>query len=659
MDWKAKTWDAGDQAYAPIKGVGFFHNGNLVFPLVYLFECDTLLGWRVELMFDIIQEEVRWLLQEELSDNKRSLSNRTRRTMHWYNDLKLKQKFIITLILLMSIVCGVSLLALNYSYKSYDEQLYSQLSQVLNLSLIDIENNIDNMEKQSLDMAFDKSNQEQLVKIKKIDNDYEKYKVLRDLSKKIQLYSMTEKKISSISFIDTTGYDITVGRDLQALDVLQKERITARALEQKGGLIWLEPTETHPYLIAAREIMSINNPILEPLGTLVFQIDPNELFHLHLKALPYDNTEFFVLSDERLLFSHRIQFDLDQQQMQFADQQGYSIHKIAGQPYFMAYATSEQLGWTYVSVLPYDQIFKKNIKLRSFVILIFIILFFIAIIAAYWLSRSITKPIENLTKQMIIAEKGDFEIPEMEWRSGTRSDEVGYLQKRFYIMISRINDLIEENYNKQLVIKETEYMALQAQINPHFLYNTLSSINWLARANNQQEISLMVESLSGLLRSSIGNMDAVISIREEILLLENYINIQKVRYTDQLQFIVDIDDSFQEYRIPKMTLQPIVENAIRHGLENMLGTCTVMISARTDSIQSDYIVLTVTDNGPGIGEVLLHKMRNHEVESKRNGIGLKNIHDRLKILFGESCGLEYESKPGEGMKVYITIPARS
>ncbi|MNM91017.1 Sensor histidine kinase YehU [compost metagenome] len=259
-------------------------------------------------------------------------------------------------------------------------------------------------------------------------------------------------------------------------------------------------------------------------------------------------------------------------------------------------------------------------------------------------------------KKMAIAEKGNFEVPTLEWDGGTRSDEVGHLNKRFYIMIDRINNLIRENYDKQLVIKETEYMALQAQINPHFLYNTLSSINWMARVNNQQSISLMVESLSNLLRSSIGNMDTVITIDEEISLLDNYITIQKFRYSEQLQIAIDIDESYKNYQIPKLTLQPIVENAIRHGLENMLGVCSIRITAKQNA---DFLVLTVADNGPGVEPEILEKLQRNEMESKGSGIGLKNINERLKILFGGSCGLDYESKLGEGMKVHITIPARS
>jgi len=572
-----------------------------------------------------------------------------------YNDLKLKQKFLVILLMYLGVVCSISLLALNYSFKSYDSQLYTQLSQVLNLSLLDIENNIENIEKQSLNMALDKSNQEQLEKIKTTVGDYEKYKELSDFANKIQLYSMSEKEISSISYVDTEGYDLTVGRNLHALDDSQKNKVIGQAIGQKGGLIWIEPDEAHPYFITAREILSTTAPILEPLGTLLFQINPNELFQQHLKALPYNNTEFFVLSNQKLIFSHRIHSNLDEQNIQFSNNQGYTVKRVAGKSYFMAHVTSERLGWTFVSVLPYDQIFSHNIKLRNNVILTFIVLFITAIFVALWVSKNITKPIVNLTEQMIVAEKGDLEIPELEWKPGARSDEVGYLQKRFYIMISRIHDLIEENYNKQLIIKETEYRALQAQINPHFLYNTLSSINWLARSNNQQSISMMVESLSGFLRSSIENMEAVITIREEILLLENYVTIQQFRYADKLRFSVEIDESFKEYRIPKLTLQPIVENAIRHGLENMLDVCEITVSAQ---VASGFMVLTVSDNGPGVDAEFLEKMRKHEVEARGTGIGLKNINERLKLLFGEPSGLSYDSKPGEGMKVYLTIPAR-
>lgn len=234
-----------------------------------------------------------------------------------------------------------------------------------------------------------------------------------------------------------------------------------------------------------------------------------------------------------------------------------------------------------------------------------------------------------------------------------RNDEIGVLQRDFTIMIQKIDTLIKDDYTKQILIKDAQLKALQAQINPHFLYNTLDSINWMAKLNQQRDISVMVESLGNLLRSAISGKEPIITLKEEVQLLKDYLTIQKMRFGDRLQFQLEIDQQWLSLKIPKLILQPIVENSINYGLENTLGICRITVKAVPDS---DCLNITVIDNGPGIPDELLKKLAQGEVKPKGSGIGLQNIDHRIKLIFGEEFGLSVTSELGVGTKVLIRIP---
>lgn len=234
-------------------------------------------------------------------------------------------------------------------------------------------------------------------------------------------------------------------------------------------------------------------------------------------------------------------------------------------------------------------------------------------------------------------------------------DEIGYLHKRFNSMIRNIEQLIDENYKKQIVIKDTEYRALQAQINPHFLYNTLNSINWMARMRSDEVISTMVESLSQLLRGAMDNKRTMVTVREEIELINSYMYIQKVRYGKRIDFRVDIPSDALDSQIPKFALQPIVENAVYHAVDQMAGVCHITIHSETTG-NGEELVFVVSDDGPGVDKIYLESLRSLDYEAKGTGIGLRNIHERLQLAFGEGYGIGIESEISKGTSVRITIP---
>jgi two-component system sensor histidine kinase YesM len=296
--------------------------------------------------------------------------------------------------------------------------------------------------------------------------------------------------------------------------------------------------------------------------------------------------------------------------------------------------------------------FAKVTAIKFVVLFLFLTLFLSAIYLVIQFSKRITNPIENLVSAMKYVQNGDFKVADT-FKPSQVHDEVGILHRNFFVMIERINELIKENYEKQLLVKDTEFKALQSQINPHFLYNTLESINWLAKINKQQQISKMVESLGYLLRNAISLKDDVITVQEEIEMVEHYVTIQRFRFEERLDFHLSIHEDVKECVLPKLIVQPLVENAIHYALEMMIEPCMISVSAYKNG---DLLHLLVEDNGIGMDEQQLESVRKGEIKTRGNGIGLRNIDSRIKFVFGNQYGLQIDSKINKGTKVLIVIP---
>ncbi len=219
-------------------------------------------------------------------------------------------------------------------------------------------------------------------------------------------------------------------------------------------------------------------------------------------------------------------------------------------------------------------------------------------------------------------------------------------------MLTKIENLIHENYRKQLLIKDAQFKTLQAQINPHFLYNTLESINWIAQLNSQGRIAAMVQALGDLLRVSINGQKLFVTMEEEADLLRQYVLIQKIRYEERLSVTIDVGREVHPFAIPKLTLQPFVENAIKYGLESNAGQCLIGVRAE---LNGRFLSHSRLRQRPGDSTPLLQRILEGKVEARGSGLGIKNIHERLKECYAGECGLLLDVTPGGGTTVTITV----
>lgn len=272
------------------------------------------------------------------------------------------------------------------------------------------------------------------------------------------------------------------------------------------------------------------------------------------------------------------------------------------------------------------------------------------IVSSVVLSRYISRPIHSLNKAM-----GEFEANAegFSYEPVYGSLEVTSLSNAFGHLVIRIQELMNQVRNEEIVLRKTELRALQAQINPHFLYNTLDSIAWMCEEGRTKDAVEMVNALARLFRISISKGHELIPVEKEVEHAKSYLQIQKFRYKNQFQYSFDVQESCLHYYCNKITLQPIIENAIYHGLNRMIDEGFIEIKIFEDG---GDVVFTVEDNGVGMTKEQCESILHKEVKGQTGGIGIKNVNDRVKIYFGEQYGMKIESELDEGTKVSIRMP---
>lgn len=332
---------------------------------------------------------------------------------------------------------------------------------------------------------------------------------------------------------------------------------------------------------------------------------------------------------------------------------------------FVAFSTSEITKWSVIYELEAAALLSDIRNLRIVIIATTLLCIIVSLYLAFTVKRSMTEPITQLQKKMRQVGKGDFDI---DADTGTQ-DEIGQLASSFDKMVKKTKQLIDNVYQSEIYQKEAELNALQAQINPHFLYNTLQTIDMMAEAEGADSISDACQALSKMYRYSINRGQEYVSLKEEISHIKNYMIIQKLRFGKKVDIFYEIETGCGELLIVKLLIQPLVENAVVHGIENSIGKCQVVVRAYQ---KDETLVIQVEDDGDGIPRERLEQLNNrlenysrndivHKVsyEGTHSSIGLENTNARIKLYFGEEYGIKIGSKEGEGTLVELNLPVKT
>lgn len=323
--------------------------------------------------------------------------------------------------------------------------------------------------------------------------------------------------------------------------------------------------------------------------------------------------------------------------------------KLSGQDCLLVSTRLEDTGWTVAATIPYALVTAQTTKLVVTFLVLCLLCAVIMVTVIIIQSGSFTRPIHTLQKAMKTVSGGDMTVRVHD----KRTDEFGELNEGFNRLVGELDQLITHVSESKEREDLAKYQMLQSQINPHFLYNTLDSIRMMAVLRDQDEIAEALVSLSRLFRYCIRQGDRLVTVREELQQAKNYLLLQSLRYQDRLQVACQVDEQVLDRLMPKVLLQPLLENALIHGVQDLEEGCVVTISI---SQVPEGTQFSVHDNGKGIEEQTLAEIRKKLQDSTSESIGLANVNARLRLYYNDTAGLILESAPGEGTTVSFTIP---
>ncbi|MGO4728871.1 cache domain-containing sensor histidine kinase [Paenibacillus sp. 2KB_22] len=434
---------------------------------------------------------------------------------------------------------------------------------------------------------------------------------------------------------------------------VQNTELFHKLQQSYGNIIHLSspPTENGPAMFTLARLLN-NNSNQYPYGMLVFQISESVIYSLMEKEA--GGKDIFIINDKGMILSSAdkqlINTSLPELLHQNFDDaaSGRFDTTYQGVKALAVYNTLKN-GWKTVSIFPYDSIIKDAKSLSQLIIKISLGFIGVALLLIYITASLFSKRIRTLIRMIRRIERGDFN-PTHEEQMG--SDEIGQLHFAFEQMTTRLKSLVTEVYQKELQSKEAELDLLQAQINPHFLYNTLGSISSLAVKHQDPQIQDMVLHLAKFYRISLNKGKSILTINEELKLTQSYNAIQLIRFKGKLNIIYTIDQSILPYSTVKLALQPFVENAVIHALWNQDRPLNINIKG---VIENSSIILSVIDDGMGMRRETLQSLFE---EKEGRGYGISNVDRRIKLKFGEYYGVKVFSKLGMGTTVQIRLPQK-
>lgn len=496
--------------------------------------------------------------------------------------------------------------------------------------------------------------------------------LVADIEERLTHYIQAREDISAILILRTDGAAVSGAPDTrvaQWADVTERpwyrETVAARdTTVVSGSYVQNLVAGQYSWVVSlSRQILAEDGTTA--LGMLLVDLKFNRIKELCESLVVGDNGYTFILDDQERYVFHPAQqlvySGIRSEPLEWLKKPDLEIpgseYQEGGRHYLVA--LSAPTGWRAVSVsVDSDMITGWGYVQVTYAVLGLVVFVVLGLITNF-ISIGITRPLYQLQETMRSVETGEF----MEAGEIKATDEIRELAREYDLMVGRIRDLMAANEREQELKRKSDLRALQAQINPHFLYNTLDSIVWMAEMNRSPEVVQMTSALSRLFRISISRGRELISLREELDHVRNYLTIQKMRYQDRFRYQIDIDDSLQDYTVLKIILQPLVENAIYHGVRDVSYPGLIQIGgAATDGT----LDLWVRDNGSGmdaqeLGQ-LVETLATTEEElppELRRGMGVRNVHERIRLYFGARYGLEILSEPEAGTTIHCHLPLRA
>ncbi|MFX3633188.1 MAG: sensor histidine kinase [Candidatus Pristimantibacillus sp.] len=481
----------------------------------------------------------------------------------------------------------------------------------------------------------------------------------QSLQKEVRMQEAYTTGIRSIELYTTDYERLLPLTDDSLISRVSKDWIS-RADEGRGRLVWLGLDPRYPDVVIAIRHVRLMNRSFSHAGYVMVQIDKAffELTDAESSASADNNTgETMGLIDESgRIISSDFSSEVDVEALL----SGQATIALGGEEYFAVQKKSESTGWKIIILTPVAYATEGIAVLRTAIIVSIMVGGLLFLVLTFILSTMITRPILNLIKAMRNARFGTLRpIPVT-----SATMEINELNNTYNQMVVSLNELIEVVYQKEIIQSRTELKALQAQINPHFLFNTLEALYWALEEKEEEELAHIVVAMSGLFRYVISRADEEewVVIGDELDHAERYLKIMGMRMVDRLTWRIESDEACRSVPIPKLLIQPLVENAILHGVEQRIGLGTVILRVQPSN-RSGYIRIEVSDDGPGMDQEKIRSLylsmeKGNNRSEKGNGVGLSNVERRLRLYYhSHTNGLEIESEEARGTIITFEIPS--
>jgi two-component system sensor histidine kinase YesM len=580
-----------------------------------------------------------------------------------FHDFKLRTKFLIsfaavilvTVLLVGAVIYQVSIKVIKDNTSVYSQFLNEQIGINLEKRTHDIETN-----------AFERFRTSRLnVAAEPGSQFYEEETLLRSsyIKNFVAGLLLSQDDFQSVLFFDPDNRvyieDRLLGMKTQEwlpndfnVKEIENRRGRASWIPGGGGLIFM-----------AKSLYSVESSTYA--GTVVIGIDSGLIRSIYTNIDKLIQGDVLILNEQGLPIVQNDQMDNTSQYFiknaMYEGGPGSPTFRFEGKNYIYTILTMPYSKWRIVQIIPVNELTSGTAVIRSWTVTVLIASLLFAFLTAIILSKRITENVRLLMKSMSQLSV-DFTHKVIVPKS---KDEVGLLAEKFNSMTEKINELIHTVYKEQMMKQQAEYRTLQfeykafqAQINPHFLYNTLETIHGLARLKGEEQIGQMVYLLGSLLRESIGKKGDIIPLEDEVDFISKYLEIHRIMYEDKIEIKYDFGPDVMTCFVPKFILQPLVENSIQHGIEMKPGKGRISIEARRTE---QVLELTVADNGVGMSMETINAVVQGETgeltpKAKHTSIGMSSVHKRIRILYGNEYGIAVSSELGEGTTVHIRLP---
>ncbi|WP_207453572.1 sensor histidine kinase [Bacillus sp. SD088] len=626
---------------------------------------EQILAWRLALLF-CLNSLYNWFIVEKLGKYANSLLIKgekkinVTRLRNYFNNKSIRFKLLFYFFIII-ILC-VSTLSI-IGGKTYKESLEEEAN-LHTVQMIDqVWNNIDMLIQENDNIMDYITNDKEVAQF--MERSAPSEKSVSIIKEKISIYKQKHPEIAGILLVNQ--YDKLVSNEILRVsrDPLTEESWYKKAIQSPediqlisnpiGRNIKNKVNYQMNYVLSL--VKAVKNPETNQVTGVILMDLKLDFIKNVIESIKIGNSGFIFITDKEgeVVYApvnsivYRIHPSL------LYEENSPPIEKnINDDKYQIIYNTIPDIGWKVVGVFSLNETTKVVTEVQHFTIVIAIITLAMASLVSVFFANMITKPLNKLKTLMGNVEEGRFDV-----RFNSKyNDEVGQLGNSYNKMVQEIDRLIQLLYVKEKSKREEELKVLQAQIQPHFLYNTLDTIQWMAHEYKAPKIAELVNSLTTLFRIGLNKGKEFISIREELEHVRSYLTIQMTRYESKLEYDIKANEEVKDYQVLKLILQPLVENSIYHGIRNKRGKGKITI---TVTQQEENLILCVIDTGKGIKEETVKQLNDSlkKLETTdRKGYGLHNVNERIKLSYDERYGIEVFSEYEHGTKIQVVLPIR-